>query len=62
MVSSLNGYLPAFLIMGLVQYGSPRNFRLAVTKAVPATAGILVQFPLYAAMAVILTKATRTCT
>ncbi len=29
-----------------------------MTKAVPATAGILVQFPLYASMAAILTNAT----
>ncbi|XTR51933.1 short-chain fatty acid transporter [Pseudarthrobacter sp. So.54] len=57
-VSSLNGYLLVFLILGLVLHGTPRNFLQAVTKAVPATAGILVQFPLYAAMAAILTKAT----
>jgi len=59
-VSSLNGYLLVFLILGLVLHGTPRNFLQAVTKAVPATAGILVQFPLYAAMAAILTKATGT--
>ncbi len=58
-VSSLNGYLLVFLILGLVLHGTPRNFLQAVTKAVPATAGILVQFPLYAAMAAILTKADR---
>lgn len=57
-VSSLNGYLLVFLILGLVLHGTPRNFLQAVNKAVPATAGILVQFPLYAAMAAILTKAT----
>ena len=57
-VSSLNGYLLVFLILGLVLHGTPRKFLQAVTKAVPATAGILVQFPLYAAMAAILTKAT----
>src|SRR6476660_286072 len=57
-VSSLNGYLLVFLILGLVLHGTPRNFLQAVTKAVPATAGILVRFPLYAAMAAILTKAT----
>jgi short-chain fatty acids transporter len=57
-VSSLNGYLLVFLILGLVLHGTPRNFLQAVNKAVPATAGILVQFPLYAAMAAILTRAT----
>ncbi len=56
-VSSLNGYLLVFLVLGLVLHGTPRRFLGAVQKAVPATAGILVQFPLYAAMAAILTKA-----
>ena len=56
-VSSLNGYLLIFLILGLVLHGTPRKFLQAVAKAVPATGGILVQFPLYAAMAAILTKA-----
>ncbi|MCA4134234.1 short-chain fatty acid transporter [Arthrobacter sp. M4] len=57
-VSSLNAYLLVFLVLGLVLHGTPRRFLQAVSKAVPATAGILVQFPLYAAMAAILTKAT----
>ena len=56
-VSSLNGDLLVFLILGLVLHGTPRRFLQAVAKAVPATGGILVQFPLYAAMAAILTKA-----
>ncbi|EBF6878217.1 short-chain fatty acid transporter, partial [Salmonella enterica subsp. enterica serovar Saintpaul] len=56
-ISSLNGYLLVFLILGLVLHGTPRGFRNAVTKAVPTTAGVLVQFPLYAAMAAILTRA-----
>ncbi|WP_040740454.1 TIGR00366 family protein, partial [Nocardia tenerifensis] len=56
-VSSLNGYLLVFLVLGLVLHGTPRKFLQAVTLAVPPTAGILVQFPLYAAMAAILTKA-----
>ena len=56
-VSSLNGYLLVFLILGLVLHGTPRKFLQAVSRAVPATGGILVQFPLYAAMAAILTKA-----
>ena len=56
-VSSLNGYLLVFLILGLVLHGTPRKFLQAVARAVPTTGGILVQFPLYAAMAAILTKA-----
>jgi short-chain fatty acids transporter len=46
-----------FLILGLVLHGTPRGFLNAVTKAVPTTAGVLVQFPLYAAMAAVLTRA-----
>ncbi|WP_433654318.1 short-chain fatty acid transporter [Nocardia sp. CA-128927] len=56
-LSSLNAYLLISLVLGLVLHGTPRKFLQAVTLAVPATAGILVQFPLYAAMAAILTKA-----
>lgn len=56
-VSSLNGYLLIFLMLGLVLHGTPRKFLQGISLAVPATAGILVQFPLYAAMAAILTKA-----
>lgn len=56
-ISSLNGYLMVFLVLGLVLHGTPREFLTAVSKAVPATAGVLVQFPLYAAMAAVLTRA-----
>ncbi len=56
-VSNLNGYLLVFLILGLVLHKTPRNFLQSVTRAVPATAGVLVQFPLYAAMAAVLTRA-----
>lgn len=55
--SSLNTYLTVFLILGLVLHGTPRKFLNAVAKAVPATAGILVQFPLYASMAGMLSGA-----
>lgn len=55
--SSLNTYLLVFLILGLVLHGTPRSFLNAVSKAVPATAAILIQFPLYAAMASMLTNA-----
>lgn len=56
-ISSLNGYLMVFLVLGLVLHGTPRAFLAAVSQAVPATAGVLVQFPLYAAMAAVLTRA-----
>lgn len=55
--SSLNTYLLVFLILGLVLHGTPKSFLNAVAKAVPATAAILIQFPLYAAMASMLTNA-----
>lgn len=57
-VSNLNTYLLVFVILGLVLHGTPRNFLDAVSKAVPTTAGVLVQYPLYAAMAAVLTRAT----
>ncbi|SDR80639.1 short-chain fatty acids transporter [Nocardioides scoriae] len=57
-ISSLNTYLLVFVILGLVLHGTPRNFLDAVSKAVPTTAGVLVQYPLYAAMAAVLTRAT----
>lgn len=56
-VSNLNGYLMIFLVLGLVLQGTPRRFLDATAKAVPSTAGVLVQFPLYAAMAAVLTRA-----
>ncbi|WP_460769565.1 short-chain fatty acid transporter [Mariniluteicoccus flavus] len=55
-LSNLNGYLMVFMILGLVLHGTPRRFLMAVSKAIPAAAGILIQFPLYAAMAAMLTK------
>ena len=57
-LSNLNGYLMVFLVLGMVLHGTPRAFLQATAKAVPATAGVLVQFPLYAAMAAVLTRAT----
>jgi short-chain fatty acids transporter len=56
-ISNLNAYLLVFLVLGLVLHGTPRSFLDATNKAVPATAGVLVQFPLYAAMAAVLTRA-----
>ena len=57
-ISTLNTYLLVFVILGLVLHGTPRAFLDAVSKAVPTTAGVLVQYPLYAAMAAVLTRAT----
>ena len=57
-LSNLNAYLMVFLVLGMVLHGTPRAFLQAASRAVPATAGVLVQFPLYAAMAAVLTRAT----
>ena len=57
-ISSLDTYLLVFVVLGLVLHGSPRAFLDATAKAVPTTAGVLVQYPLYAGMAAVLTRAT----
>lgn len=56
-ISSLNTYNFIFLILGLALHGTPKNFLNAVSKAVPAISGILIQFPLYGSIAFIMTKA-----
>lgn len=43
----LNTYNLAFLVLGLILHGRPRSFLRAVAGAVPATGGVLVQFPFY---------------
>lgn len=39
-----------FVFLGLVLHGNPRSFLKAVSASVPATAGVLIQFPFYAAI------------
>lgn len=56
MMSNLNWYLMVFLVLGMVLHKTPKQFMNAVMKAVPATAGVLVQFPLYAVMAKLMTS------
>lgn len=56
-ISSLNTYNFIFLMIGLALHGTPRNFLEAVSKAVPAISGVLIQFPLYGSIAFIMTKA-----
>jgi short-chain fatty acids transporter len=43
----LNSYNFLFLMAGLVLHWRPRSFTRAVSGAVPATAGVLIQFPFY---------------
>jgi len=43
----LNTYNLLFLMIGLLLHWRPRSFVRAVNDAVPATAGVLIQFPFY---------------
>lgn len=43
----LNTYNLFFLMAGLVLHSRPRSFTRAVQNSVPATAGVLIQFPFY---------------
>ncbi len=54
-ISNLNTYNFLLLIVGLLLHWRPRSFLNAAAKAVPATAGVLLQFPLYGAMAAMMT-------
>lgn len=56
-ISNLNTYNFLFVMAGLLLHWRPKRFLAAVASAVPATAGVLIQFPLYGAIAAILTQA-----
>jgi short-chain fatty acids transporter len=56
-VSNLNIYNFFFLIAGLALHGTPRKFTHAVSTAVRSVGGVLIQFPFYAGIAAILTRA-----
>lgn len=56
-ISNLNTYNFLFLMLGFLLHWRPKRFLAALAKSVPATAGILIQFPFYAAIAAILTGA-----
>jgi len=56
-ISNLNTYNFLLLMLGLLLHWRPKSFLNAATKAVPATAGILMQFPLYGGVTMILTAA-----
>lgn len=43
----LNNFNFFFLAAGLLLHWTPRSFLRAVTRSVPATAGVLIQFPFY---------------
>ena len=54
-ISNLNTYNLLFLTLGLLLHWRPKRFLVAVSKSVPAIAGILIQYPLYAAISGMLT-------
>src|SRR5258705_9487997 len=56
-ISSLNTYNFMFIMIGLLLHWRPKRFLAAVVKSVPATSGVLIQFPFYGAIAAILTQA-----
>jgi len=56
-ISNLNTYNLLFLMLGALLHWRPRNFLDAVAKAVPATTGVLIQFPLYGGIATMMTTA-----
>jgi short-chain fatty acids transporter len=56
-ISSLNTYNFLFLMLGLLLHWQPKRFLNAVARSVPATTGVLTQFPFYAAISYILTAA-----
>ena len=56
-ISNLDTYNFLFLIAALLLQWRPKNFLRAVQNSLSATGGILIQFPLYAAIAAILTGA-----
>lgn len=56
-ISDLNTYNLLFLAVGMLLHWRPRNFLKAIAKAVPATTGILIQFPFYAGIAAVMTQA-----
>lgn len=56
-ISNLNTYNFMFIMLGLLLHWRPKRFLAAVVKSVPATSGVLIQFPFYGAIAAIITQA-----
>lgn len=56
-ISNLNTYNLLFLMLGMLLHWRPRSFLDAAYKAVPATASVIIQFPLYGSVAAIMTAA-----
>lgn len=58
----LNTYNFLFLMVGLLLHWRPRSFVRAVNDSVPATAGVLIQFPFYGGIFGIITYSTLAAT
>ena len=56
-ISNLNTYNFIFIMAGLLLHWRPKRFLVSVAKSVPATGGVLIQFPFYGAIAAMLTQA-----
>lgn len=54
----LNNFNFFFLAAGLLLHWTPRSFLRAVTESVPATAGVLIQFPFYGGIFGMISKTT----
>ena len=52
----LNTYNFLFIMLGMLLHWTPRAFIKAVTASVPATSGVLIQFPFYAGIFGLMTK------
>ncbi|HEY4776636.1 MAG TPA: TIGR00366 family protein [Candidatus Acidoferrales bacterium] len=52
----LNTYNFLFIMLGMLLHWTPRAFIKAVTASIPATAGVLIQFPFYAGIFGLMTK------
>lgn len=59
-VADLNNFNFAFLTLGLLLHGRPRSFLRAVARSVPATAGVLIQYPFYAGILGLISKTALT--
>jgi short-chain fatty acids transporter len=59
-VADLNNFNFAFLTAGLLLHWRPRSFLRAVARSVPATAGVLIQYPFYGAILGLVSKTSIT--
>lgn len=55
-ISNLNTYNFLFLMLGVFLHWRPASFLQSVSKAIPTTAGILIQYPLYGSIAALMTQ------